>query len=336
MDISQDYYAILGVDPTSNEDEIKKAYRRLVRQYHPDAQEVPGTALLFRQVQEAYEILSDPVMRGAYDRGRAEAGQPSTASLRWSFDTNREHFPAIPEEQTVYLIMELGAAKQSDYERAPLNLCLVLDRSTSMQGQRLDQVKAATYRLIDNLSPQDVLGIVTFSDRADVVWLSQPVGDKVRIKSKVAAIQAGGGTEIFQGMTAGLGEIERRRGPRAVNHMLLLTDGQTYGDEDRCLALAVEAKRRAVSISCLGLGDDWNDMLLDAIANRSGGTSTYIASTSEVPSLFQERVRGLGAIFAEDLQLTIRCAEGCRLNSVFKLAPYLLRIEAENELWPLG
>lgn len=339
MDISQDYYAILGVDPTADAETIKKAYRQLVRQYHPDAQKAPGTALLFRQVQEAYEVLSDPVMRGAYDRGRVESGLSVQASLRWNFHTNRQIFPVLPEEQAVYVLIEIMAARPADdLERPPLNLCLALDRSTSMQGQRLDQVKAATYRLIDSLAPEDMLGIVTFSDRAEVIHPSQPVGDTVRVKARVAAIQAGGGTEIFQGMSAGLAELEKRRSPRSINHLILLTDGQTYGDEERCLAQALEAKRHAISISCLGLGDDWNDVLLDAIATRSGGVSTYIASTAEVQTMFQERVRGLSTVCAEDLQLAIRCAEGCRVCSVFRLTPYLAQVEMDsgNERWPLG
>lgn len=337
MDISQDYYAILGVDPTADSEEIKKAYRRLVRQYHPDAQKATGTALLFRQIQEAYEVLSDPVMRGAYDRGRAEAGLSPEASLRWTFQTNRQQYPVIKEEQMVYVLAEISAAKQvENQERLPLNLCLVLDRSTSMQGQRLEQVKAATYRLMDSLSPHDILGIVTFSDRAEVVWSCQPAGDMIRAKAKVAAIQAGGGTEILQGMLAGLNELERYRNAKSINHMLLLTDGQTYGDEDRCLVQAGEARKNSISISCLGLGEDWNDTLLDAIANRSGGISAYISSAAEVQTLFQERVRGLTATYAEDLQLSIRCAEGCCLLSVFRLSPYLLNVEPQEEVWPLG
>lgn len=337
MDISQDYYAILGVAPSADMEEIKKAYRHLVRQYHPDAQKVPGTTLLFRQVQEAYDLLSDPALRGAYDRGRAEAGLSPDAPIRWNFLANRQNLAVIQEEQMIYVLIDIAAAKQlNSQDRLPLNLCLVLDRSTSMQGQRLDQVKAATYRLIDSLAPQDALGIVTFSDRAEAVWPSQPVGDTIRIKSRVAAIQAGGGTEIFQGMMAGLNEIERKRGPQSVSHLLLLTDGQTYGDEERCLAQAVEAKKRSISISCLGLGDDWNDTLLDAIANRSGGISAYIASAAEVQNLFQERVRGLGALYADDVQLAIRCLEGCRLNSAFKLVPYLLQVNSEGDWLPLG
>ncbi len=338
MDIKKDYYLVMGISPTAETEDVKKAYRQLVKQHHPDSQQqAAGTTLLFRQIQEAYEILSDPVMRAAYDRGRAESGLTPEAAIKWVFQASRQSFPVIPEEQTVYVLMEISAVQPLPGQaRSPMNLCLVLDRSTSMQGQRLDQVKAATYRLIDSLTPQDSLGIITFSDRAEVVWPNQPAADTTRAKAKVAAIQASGGTEIYHGMAVGLQELEKHCSGPSVNHMLLLTDGQTYGDEDRCLTLAVEAKRRTMSISCLGLGDDWNDALLDAIANRSGGVSLYIASATDVQTLFQERLRGVSATYAEDLQLTLRCAKDCQVDAIYKLSPYISRVEQENGLWNLG
>ena len=69
-----------------------------------------------------------------------------------------------------------------------------------MQGSRLEQTKASAQRMIDSLSDDDALSIVTFSDKAEVVWPSQPVTDPIKTKAKVSAIQASGGTEILQGL----------------------------------------------------------------------------------------------------------------------------------------
>lgn len=338
MDVTRDYYAILDIEPSADAEEIRKAYRRLVREHHPDTRNAPaGTTLLFRQLQEAYEVLGDPAQRAAYDQARAEAGLSPEAAVRWKFVTNRQIYPVLPDEQAIYVMLEVAAAKQvSTQERLPMNLCLVLDRSTSMQGQRLDQVKAATYRLIENLTARDYLSIVAFSDRAEVIVPSQAASDPVRLKSKMAALQAGGSTEILQGMMAGLRELGKYCSGQAVNHMLLLTDGQTYGDEEGCLMHASEAKKRDISISCLGLGEDWNDTLLDAIANRSGGISAYISAVADVPTFFQERLHGLSATYAQDVKLIVRCAEGCALKSVYKLSPYLLQLNLEGDAFLLG
>ena len=338
MDTSQDYYAALGLAPDATPDDIKKAYRQLARQYHPDAQQVPGTAMLFREIQTAYEVLSEPDKKTAYDRLRAEAGESpeSTFNLRLQF--SRNSMLVIPEEQILYVLATLQAGRDSQHrqQRLPLNLCLVIDRSTSMQGARLEQVKAATYQLIESLDSDDTFSVVTFSDHADVVWPNQPAGDSVRTKAKVAAIQASGGTEILQGMLSGLAELEKRRSLVAINHMILLTDGQTYGDEEQCLAQANEAKKRSLSITCMGLGDDWNDSLLDAIASRSGGTSAYVATADDVQRVFRDHLHGLNTLYASDLHMLVREAEGVNLRNAFRLTPYLVRLTSEKDAISLG
>jgi Ca-activated chloride channel family protein len=205
-----------------------------------------------------------------------------------------------------------------------------------MQGARLDQVKAATYQLIESLDEHDTFGVITFSDHADVVWPNQPTGDSIRAKAKIAAIQASGGTEILQGMQMGLAELEKRRSLIAINHMILLTDGQTYGDEEQCLALAIESKKHGISISCMGLGDDWNDVLLDAIASRSGGTSAYVATADDVQRIFRDHLHGLNTMYANDLQWMVHESEGTSLRNAYRLTPYLMRLTLEKGVIALG
>jgi Ca-activated chloride channel family protein len=332
-----DLYAVLNVPFDATVDEIRHAYRQLARQVHPDMQDAQGTAMLFRQVQEAYEVLSDPNQRASYDRLRMEAGLSPKSIFQWKMQPSRTALSVGVDEQVVYLLFDI-AAGQSDQARGrqALNLCLVLDRSTSMQGSRLEQTKAAAQRMIDSLAPDDALSIVTFSDKAEVVWPSQLLTDPIKTKAKVSAIQASGGTEILQGLLAGLVEIDKRRTQYAVNHLILLTDGQTYGDEDRCLNTAEEAAKRRIGISAMGIGEDWNDTLLDAIASRCGGVSQYIASTGEIQHFLRERLQGLSTVYADDVRLLLKPIDGTRLKSAFKLTPYIERIPLENETLSLG
>ncbi|HET7376699.1 MAG TPA: VWA domain-containing protein, partial [Anaerolineae bacterium] len=144
------------------------------------------------------------------------------------------------------------------------------------------------------------------------------------------------GTEILQGLNAGLNELGKQRRDRSINHLIMLTDGQTYGDEEKCLAAAIEAKKRRIGISALGIGEDWNDSLLDAIATRSGGVSQYVASTGEIQSFLHDRLQGLGSIYGENLRLTVKTTEGTQLNSSFTLQPYIQRILLENDNLILG
>ena len=332
-----DLYAVLSVAHDATADEIRHAYRQLARQVHPDMQDVQGTALLFRQVQEAYEILSDPNQRSAYDRQRVEAGLSPKSIFQWKMQPSRSALSVGIDEQIVYLLFDI-AAGQSEQSRGrqALNVCLVLDRSTSMQGSRLEQTKASAQRMIDSLSSDDALSIVTFSDKAEIVWPSQLLTDPIKTKAKVSAIQASGGTEILQGLLAGLAEIEKRRSQYAVNHVILLTDGQTYGDEDRCLGAAEEAAKHRIGISAMGIGEDWNDTLLDAIASRCGGVSQYIASTGEIQHFLRERLQGLSTVYADNVRLLFKPIDGTRLKSAFKLSPYIERIPLDSDTLSLG
>jgi Ca-activated chloride channel family protein len=328
---------VLNVSADATVDEIRHAYRQLARQVHPDMQDTQGTAMLFRQVQEAYEVLSDPNKRTAYDRQRVEAGLSPKSIFQWKMQPSRTALSVAADEQVVYLLFDV-AAGQSEQSRGrqALNICLVLDRSTSMQGSRLEQTKASAQRMIDALSGDDTLSIVTFSDKSEVVWPSQPVTDPIKTKARVSAIQASGGTEILQGLLAGLAEIEKRRTQYAVNHLILLTDGQTYGDEERCLNMAEEAAKRRIGISAMGIGEDWNDALLDAIASRCGGVSQYIASTGEIQHFLRERLQGLSSVYADNVRLNFKPIDGTRLKSAFKLSPYIERIPLDDETLPLG
>lgn len=336
MNVEKDYYAILKVPRSATDAEIKNAYRALARRYHPDSRTERAPTALFHEIQTAYAVLSDPRRRHAYDRQRADLGLSEDAVLSWEMLLSQSRLCSLYEEQVLYLLIEIRPAPTARGERLPLNLCLVIDRSTSMQGARLEHVKGAAYQIIDELHDDDALAVVTFDDRAEVALPSQLGVNRAHAKAKISTIWASGGTEILQGIQAGLAELEKRRSKQVTSHLILLTDGQTYGDEEDCIAEAQQAGTRRIGITAMGIGEDWNDTLLDEIATQSGGVSAYIASPGQVRALLQQRVRGLGAAFAQGLTLETRCAEGVTVESVFRTSPYLERLVPANGVITLG
>jgi Ca-activated chloride channel family protein len=336
MDVEKDYYAILGVPQSATAEEIKRAYHAVARRFHPDSQ--PGNAAnsKFRDIRVAYAVLSNPHRRQAYDERLADLGLDKDSALSWTVLQSKSQLSSLYEEQVVYLLIDIRPAAAGQGRRMPLNLCLVIDRSTSMQGARLDYVKEAAHQIIDGLHDDDALAVVTFSDWAEVVLPSQLGVNRAYAKAKISTMAASGGTEILQGIQAGLAEVEKHHGNQVTSHLILLTDGQTYGDEEDCVSEARLAGARRIGITAMGIGEDWNDTLLDEVAAQSGGTSAYIASPGQVRSLLQQRVRGLGSVFAQGLTLEIRGVEGVGTESIYRTSPDVERLTLTDGVVALG
>lgn len=332
----KDLYAVLGVSPLATQEEIRHAYRKLVRRFHPDSGSEEASVERFQEVQEAYKVLGDLARRQAYDRRRAERGISPTAALAWDILVSRQQLPAIPDEQLLYLLVDIRPSGRTSFKRIPLNLCLVIDQSTSMNGDRLDHVKVAAHRIVDELEKGDVVGVVAFNDRATVIVPSQPLTDPQRIRSRISSIWASGGTELLQGLRAGLEEIRRFHGPDRVSHLILLTDGRTYGDEEECLAEARRAGLERIGISVLGIGEDWNDVFLDRLARQTGGNSWYIAYPQQVHKVMQKLVQHLAMLLARNVTLTIRSTERAWVEAAFRTAPFIERLSSEGGVYSLG
>ena len=335
-DEEKDLYAVLGVSPLATQEEIRHAYRKLVRRFHPDSGSEEASAERFQEVQEAYQVLGDLARRQAYDRRRAERGRDMTVALAWDLLVSRQQLQAMPEEQMLYLLVDLKPSGKTAFKRIPLNLCLVIDQSTSMDGERLDHVKAAAHQIVDELGKEDIVGVVAFNDRATVMSPSQPLTDPLRIHARISSIWASGGTEILKGLQAGLEEIRRYHKKEAISHLILLTDGRTYGDEEQCLAEARRAGLEGIEISVLGIGEDWNDVFLDQLARQTGGTSTYIAFPQQVRGVMRDLVQRLTMLLARDVTLTVRPTERAWVENAFRTAPLMERLSSQGGVYSLG
>ena len=144
-------------------------------------------------------------------------------------------------------------------------------------------VKSNTIWLIRQLRADDSFSIIVFSDQAELLGSLIHKQDLQWIEARISQIQAGGSTEIFNGLRCGLTELQNSFKSNATNHLVLLTDGQTYGDEEDCFTLAKEAASQGIGISSLGYGHHWNDAFLDKLVSLSGGSSLYVSSPNRTP-----------------------------------------------------
>lgn len=332
---TRNYYALLGVLRDASPEEIRRAYYEAAQRLHPDKNKLPGETEIFLEVQQAYEVLSNPQRRAKYDATLGDDEMPEEP-VEWKVQYSRPNLVHLNEPQLIYALLEMAPrASGNKLPAPPLNICLVLDRSTSMRGEKLDVAKASAAEIMRNLRSDDVFSLVAFSDRADVLVPAALQSDRKRLQGRVLGIQAGGGTEIYQGLSAGVAEVLRNADDKRINHVILLTDGHTYGDEQNCLKLAEEASEQNIGISGFGLGGDWNDIFLDALAGETGNTSAYIAKPQQIQRLLVERFDALTNTFAEASILDLKQAEGVVLSYAFRLQPEPGPIPLDGSM-PLG
>jgi uncharacterized protein YegL len=237
---------------------------------------------------------------------------------------SRSVLPASQEPQLLYALVELSAQSgATKMPRLPLNLCLVIDRSSSMRGERLQQVKQAAMQILDLLGDHESFALVTFNDRAEVVVSAQLARARAEIKRQISAIEAAGGTEMATGLALGVQELQRAMMPRAVHRLLLLTDGRTYGDEGRCVEIARRAQSRGIGITALGIGSEWNEDLLETIAARENSRTHYITSAAEITKIFTAEVERMHNIFAQDVHLRATLPPQALLRSLDRVRPYI-------------
>ncbi len=221
-----------------------------------------------------------------------------------------------------YLLSELGSAREDGVlSPPPLDLALAIDRSNSMKGAKLFETKRALQALLDDLRPDDLLTLVLFDDRAEVIADGETVSGRPGIEMALSRVVVRGSTHISEGLDATLQRLATRQNRARVASLVLLTDGLTYGDDQRCLELAAAAREMGVSITALGLGTEWNRDLLDRLAAISGGSSHFIEKPSTIRDEFEQVVRRLRATLAADMRLTLEPAEGVRVARATRVAP---------------
>ena len=262
----------------------------------------------------------------------------SQTALDINVQSSLAQLGALDTPQILYLLAEIRPPKKqaSAPTNQPLNLALVIDRSTSMKGERLARVKSAANLVIEKLAAGDTISVITYSDRAEVVVPASPLANRLALQGKIMGIQASGGTEIYQGLAAGMKELTKVPVDQHITHLILLTDGHTYGDSEQCLELARSASSRGIGFSAFGIGHEWNDQFLDELVAPSGGQSGFIAEPEQILHFLRQRIKGLGAVYAQNVRLLAKLPEAVEIKDAFKLAPFAQPLTFANRELQLG
>ncbi len=257
--------------------------------------------------------------------------------LQISFLDSGSQLKAMDSTQLLYLLADIRPPDTvQPKNNLPLNISLVIDKSTSMKGDRINKVRAAAGHIIEKLSTRDYISVISFSDRAEVIVPSSQPTSPQDLLSRLNGIVPSGGTEIFQGLAASYREVAKVELGKYVNHIILLTDGQTYGDSKLCLELAEKAAQLGIGISGFGIGDEWNDKFLDDLASFSGGQSGYIQEPEQVIHLLRQRIQSLGALYASNTQIKFDMPNNFGIRKIYKLTPFFQPLKVNDNIVSAG
>jgi Ca-activated chloride channel homolog len=313
-------FEALGLTTDASSDEIRHAYFEAARRLHPDANPAPDAAAQFMAVQNAYDVLSNPEKRIEHLVSLAISADkpPVVVQVQYSMDA----LQSIPEEQYVYALVEILNTEEIKSQNLPAsNVCLAIDRSTSMADKRIDMAKKAAYDLMKQLKHDDWVSIIAFGDRAEQIIPPTRVKKSMTSDPRIATIQTGGGTEIKRALESAIEVLTQTGISDASRHLIILTDGHTYGDEEECYKLAQKAGEQGIIISALGLGNEWNDAFLDRLTGLSGGTARLISSLDDIKLFIREQVSTLGKVYARNLDLRINNSPSSTLIDMFRIYP---------------
>jgi Ca-activated chloride channel family protein len=232
------------------------------------------------------------------------------------------------------LSISVSAIADTVDRSVPLNLCLILDHSGSMNGRPLDTVKKAAHRLVDRLSPGDRLSVIAFDHTAKVIVPNQPLEDPARIKKQIDRLHAEGGTAIDAGLKLGIDELAKAK-KDTVSQAFLLTDGENeHGDNNRCLKLAQLAAEYKLTLNTLGFGDHWNQDVLEKIADAAGGTLAYIEHPEQAAEKFGLMFNRLSAVGLTNAYLLLSLMPKVRLaelKPIAQVAPEVIELPVQRE-----
>ncbi|MDR0533787.1 MAG: VWA domain-containing protein [Verrucomicrobiales bacterium] len=239
----------------------------------------------------------------------AVSGRAETETLTIKAVPERDYVLRADGREIVVSVDLDGAALKNRKSGAPLNIAVVLDKSGSMEGAKLEQAKQAACVLLDRLTSQDYFSLVIFDSSVSVLVPAQRVENKELIRDKIMSIRAGSSTALYAGVKEGAKQIREYVSSNRINRVILLSDGMANVGPDSPQALAKLGRQLAkekIRVTTIGLGDDYNEDLMMALAEAGEANYYYVRDTEKLPGIFAKELGYLQNVIARDIRIIIQ------------------------------
>ncbi len=241
----------------------------------------------------------------------------ATLSFQTSFDNGLVDVIEPDQRHLELLVTAPETMRAVSHKRLPLNIALVIDKSGSMgRDNKMSAVKQAAESMLDRLRPRDRFSLITFNSRAEVIIPSEFVEELHVARSLIRSIRAGGGTDIYDGLQAGYEQVQRYSSPRTINRVMLLSDGISRG-EGRCKDIALRKADNGISLSSFGVGVNFNENLMAALAENGRGMYYFIDHPGQISTILAKEFQLTEQVVATGIRIEIELHSGVVLNKVY-------------------
>jgi len=259
----------------------------------------------------------------------AVTGNASPRPVNWALvaDVSRSMRIPIVDEAQFRSLLRNGSAQEMLVDGVPVWQLSgsVPQEVRDAASSALDHVVRALHTIVERLDRNDRLALVVFADHA-LLLIPRMVGaDRVTLVRAIEllpGLNLGDGTNLADGIALALNQIRTNRDGRCANRIILLTDGFTR-DSATCLALADQATSEHIAITTIGLGGEFQDDLLTAIADRSGGHALFLKRASAIPRAVSAELESARAAAVPAVTIAIAPMRGVLLRRVTRMRPAL-------------
>ncbi|MBI1385229.1 MAG: VWA domain-containing protein [Rhizobiales bacterium] len=221
---------------------------------------------------------------------------------------------------TIYLRINLeGVRPETEAARTPVNVAIVVDRSGSMQGAKLDSAKEAAIMALSRLEQRDIAAIVAYNHEVDIVLPATRVDGHAEMIADIKRLTAAGRTALYAGTREGVAQVKKFLADNRVNRVILLSDGLANvgpSTPDELGALGREAVKDGISVTTIGLGLGYNEDLMAKLAYNSDGNHAFVEKEDDLVRIFNQEFGDVLSVVAQDVVIEINCHTGFRPKRV--------------------
>ena len=226
--------------------------------------------------------------------------------------TDKDIFPAGESQNTVLKVSLDAPLAPAGIQRPAVNIALVLDRSGSMNGTKIEQAKEAAQEALNRLGVQDVFSLVTYNNTIQTIVPAQQPRNTRQISNAIRQIHANGNTALFGGVSQGAAEIRKNIENDYVHRIVLLSDGlanvgpSTPEDLGRLGAALIKEN---ISVTTVGVGVDYNEDLMARLSQKSDGNTYFVESGYDLPAIFTAELGNVLNVVAKKVKVIITLSE---------------------------